>query len=103
MATFKQLPAVMNLAFKAGDAVSPTVDFDTSLTGLTVSAQVYSLVDRRKIYDIPVVVSNATSGVVTMSISSSLTTQTPAGSYGWQMQWSSPLRTVMAGTVDVIG
>jgi hypothetical protein len=103
MATFKQLPAVMNLAFKSGDAISPTVDFDTSLTGLTVTAQVYSLVDQRKIYDIPVVISNATSGVVTMSLSSALTAQSPPGSYGWEMQWNSPLRTVMAGTVDVIG
>jgi hypothetical protein len=101
MATFKQLPAVVNLAFKAGDYVSSTIDFDTPLTGLTVTAHVYSLVDRRKIYDIPVVVSNITGGVVTMSISPEDTSESSPGSYGWEMQWRNPVRTVLSGTVDV--
>lgn len=102
MATFKQLPAVMNLAFRAGDDVSSTVDFDTALTGLTVTAHVYSLVDQRKMYDIPVTVSNATSGVVTMALTPGHTSGSAPGTYGWKMQWRNPVRTVLAGIVEVV-
>ena len=90
----------MNLSFRAGDDVSSTVDFDTSLTGYTVTASMHSLVDQRKIADIPTVISNATSGVVTMTMPES----TP-GSYSWQMSWDAPgglHRGVLAGIVDVV-
>lgn len=109
MATFRQLPAVMNLAFKSGDEVSTSIDFDTSLSGYTVTASVYSLVDRRRIYDIPVAISNATSGIVTMSLTSGHTSGSAPGSYFWSMRWrrpgfatGEPYRTVLSGVVEVV-
>lgn len=105
MATFSQIPGVMNLILKAGDSVGTTVDFDVSLSGHTVSADIYSLVSYTKIGDISTSISNATAGTVTLTFPHSQLSAIPVGSYGWKLSWTSPgdeKRTVLAGVAEIV-
>jgi hypothetical protein len=103
--TFKQVPAVMNLLIKSGDEVSTDIDFGTNLSGYTASSQLYSLVDRRKVYDIPTSVTNATAGSVRLSFLEGHTSGVPAGTYGWSHKWVQPggiTKTVLSGIAEIL-
>ena len=104
MATYKQLPAVMNLVVRSGDEASTLVDFDTALTGYTVTSSLHSLVTREKMYDIDTTVSNASSGQVLVKFTEENTSL--VGSFSWKMAWTEPgsvSRTVMSGIVEFVG
>lgn len=104
MSTYRQLPAVMNLAIKRGDEASVAVDFDTPLTGYTVTSSLHSLVTRSAIYPIPTAVTNASLGQVSLALGETHTSL-PAGTYGWEMRWTAPgdvTRTVMSGVAEFV-
>ena len=105
MATFSAVPGVVNLTLKAGDSAGTVFDFDVSLVGHTVAADIYSLVTYTKVGDISASISNATSGQVTLTFPQSQLTTIPAGSYGWKMAWTSPSnekRTALTGVAEIV-
>lgn len=92
----------MNLKIKAGDASSTSVDFDVSLSSYTVASQIVSLVGGAHVASIPTSVTNALEGQVSLAFPSNV----PAGTYGWNMTWTSgngDRRTVLTGIAEYIG
>lgn len=101
MSSFTQLPARMNVEIRAGDKASTSVDFDVSLAPYTVSSQIMSLVTGQIVSPITTTVTNAANGQVSLSFPTSL----PAGSYGWQMIWTSSdggRRTALSGVAEYV-
>jgi hypothetical protein len=101
MSSFTQLPALMNVRVKAGDAASTSVDFDVSLSAYTVTSQVVSLVGGAHVASVATTMVNASAGQVSLAFPSSV----PAGTYGWNMTWTSSdgsRRTVLAGIAEYV-
>ena len=106
MATYEQLPGNLGLAFRRGDELGTTIDFDTSLAGYTVSSDIVSLVTGSVVQPITVALSNATAGVVSISLAETQTAALPVGTYGWRLEWDAPgsvRRTALQGTCEVVG
>lgn len=104
MASFDQLPGRLNLSFRSGDAVSVSLDFNPiALTGLTVSAAIYSVVSGAQIVPLTVVVTNAAAGQCNVSLTDEQTAAIPAGTYRWEMSAldAGARRTYLAGFVEV--
>jgi hypothetical protein len=104
-ATFRQLPATLNLIVKSGDSVSKEIDLGVNVSGQTVSSRLHSFVDGRKIYDIPTQISNQTAGKVSMSFLSGHTSGIPAGTYRWDQRilgQSDQTQTVLSGVVEFV-
>lgn len=106
MATYEQLPGNLGLAFRRGDELGTTIDFDTSLSGYTVTSNIVSLVTGNVVQPITVALSNATAGVVAISLTETQTAALPVGTYGWRLEWDAPgsvRRTALQGTCEVVG
>lgn len=103
--TFRQVPETMNLLIKSGDEVDVDVEFGASLSGYTVSSQLYSLVDFREIYGIPTSIADPVVGRVRLLLDEENTSEIPSGAYGWSLKWVAPggvTRTVLSGIAEVI-
>jgi len=101
MASFTQLPALMNVTVKAGDKASTSVDFDVSVAPYTVTSQVTSLVNGAVVSPVTTTVTNAANGQISLTFPANLS----AGSYGWAMTWTSSdggKRTVLSGVAEYV-
>ena len=104
MASFEQLPGVLNLAFRAGDEVSLALDFNpTSLSGLTPAAAIYSVVSGAQVVAITITVTNAGAGQCNLSLTDEQTAAIPPGTYRWEFSAvdAGARRTYLTGFVEV--
>ena len=103
--TYSQLPGTMNLAFKRTNDFATLVDFNgTTLVGYTVSANVTSLVTGAAVIPFTTTLADAAAGQVDIALTDTQTASLPAGTYGWQLDWTAPgsvQRTALSGTVEV--
>ena len=103
--TYSLLPGTMNLAFKRSGDFSTLIDFDgTTLVGYTVTASITSLVSGTTVVPFTTSVTDASAGQVSVSLTDTQTAALPAGTYGWQLDWTAPgsvQRTALSGTVEV--
>lgn len=104
MATYSQLPGSMNLAFRRGDQLGATIDFDIALTGHSVSAAISSTVTGQDVQAITASVSDEAAGIVALSLSEAETLSLAAGTYYWRLEWVAPgdvKRTALTGFAEV--
>jgi hypothetical protein len=99
-ATFRQLPATLNLIVKSGSSLSTEIVLG-SLVGRTVSSRIFSLVDARGILDIPTAVTSETAGRVVITLSTAQASEIPPATYGWEQQVSG-VGIVRAGICEFI-
>ncbi|MCE9546206.1 MAG: hypothetical protein K8T25_11885 [Planctomycetia bacterium] len=103
--TYTQLPGTMNLAFKKNGDFATLIDFDgTSLVGFSVTASVTSLVTGAAVVPFTTSITDASAGQVNIALTDTQTAALPAGTYGWQLDWTAPgsvQRTALSGTVEV--
>lgn len=103
--TYTQLPGTMNLAFKRAGDFAAAIDFDgTSLVGFSVTATVTSLVTGASVVPFTTSITDASAGQVNIALTDTQTAALPAGTYGWQLDWTAPgsiQRTALSGTVEV--
>jgi hypothetical protein len=103
--TYNQLPGTMNLAFKRANDFATAIDFDgTTLVGYAVTANVTSLVTGATVVPFTTTVADAAAGQVNIALTDTQTAALPAGTYGWQLDWTAPgsvQRTALSGTVEV--
>jgi Flp pilus assembly protein TadG len=95
----------MSLAFKRGNDFTTAIDFDgTTLVGYTVTASVTSLVTGASVVPFTTSITDASAGQVNIALADTQTAALPAGTYGWQLDWTAPgsiQRTALSGTVEV--
>ena len=107
MSTYTQLPGSLGLSFRRGDELGTSIDFTpTDLTGYTVTSDIVSLVTGSVVQPVTVAISNATAGVVAISLTETQTAALPVGTYGWRLEWHAPgsvRRTALQGTCEVVG
>lgn len=105
MPTYEQLPGSLGLSLRKGDELGTTVDFTpTNLTGYTVTSDIISLVTGAVVQPITVAVTNATAGIVNISLTETQTGALPVGTLGWRLEWLAPgdvKRTALSGMVEV--
>ena len=105
MSIYSQLPGTMNLAFKRANDFGTLIDFDgTTLVGYAVTATVTSLVTGATVMPFTTSITDASAGQVNISLTDTQTAALPAGTYGWQLDWTAPgsvQRTALSGTVEV--
>ena len=105
MPSYEQLPGRLNLAFRAGDDFATLIDFDPiTMTGYTVTANVYSYVSGATVADFATTLSNASAGQVNIALTDTQTAAIPAGTYGWRLQWTDSgggQRTALTGFAEV--
>lgn len=102
--TFELLPGELNLAFRAGDQLDVSLDFDIDMTGYSVSANIASLVDGATIASVSATVTNASSGIVTIGMTETATAALKPGTYRWRLIWTATgnvVRTAVSGIVEV--
>jgi transcriptional regulator of nitric oxide reductase len=103
--TYSQLPGTMNLAFKRNGDFATLIDFDgTTLVDYTVTATVTSLVTGTAVVPFTTTITDASAGKVNIALTDTQTAALPAGTYGWQLDWTAPgsvQRTALSGTVEV--
>jgi hypothetical protein len=106
MPTYEQLPGGLGLAFRRGDYVATTIDFDpTSFTGQSMTASIVSVVSGETVAPMTVAFANASAGQVNVSLSASDTASLAAGTYRWSLRSTdgTAVRTYLAGYVEVSG
>lgn len=107
MSTYTQLPGSLGLSFRRGDELGTTIDFTpTDLTGYTVTSDIVSLVTGNVVQPVTISISNATAGIVAISLTETQTAALPVGTYGWRLAWDAPgsvRRTALQGTCEVVG
>ena len=107
MPSYEQLPGRLNLAFRAGDDFATLIDFDPiTMTGYTVTANVYSYVSGATVADFTTTLTNAAAGQVNIALTDTQTASIPAGTYAWRLQWSDAggsQKTALTGFVEVAG
>ena len=95
----------MNLSFKRSNDFATAIDFDgTSLVGFSVTATVTSLVTGASVVPFTTSITDASAGQVNIALADTQTAALPAGTYGWQLDWTAPgsvQRTALSGTVEV--
>ena len=104
MPTYSQLPGSLSLSLRAGDELSSTIDFDTSLVGYTVTGDITSLVTGQTVASIATTLVDAAAGQVGIAMTETQTGALAAGTYGWRLEWVAPgdvKRTALAGMVEV--
>lgn len=104
MPTYTQLPGSLSLALRAGDEFGTVVDFDTSLSGYTVTSEIVSLVSGQTVTAITTTLADAAAGQVGIAMSETQTAALAAGAYGWRLEWNAPgnvKRTALSGMVEV--
>jgi len=104
MALVTQLPGSMSIAFRKGDDFSTLIDFSISLVSYTVSAGLYSTVTGALVQSMTAAVTDATAGLVSVSLTDTQTAGLVAGTYNWRLDWVAPgsvQRNALAGTAEV--
>lgn len=104
MPTYSQLPGSLSLSLRAGDELSSTIDFDTSLVGYTVTSDITSLVTGQTVTSIATTLVDAAAGQVGIAMTEAQTGALAAGTYGWRLEWVAPgdvKRTALSGMVEV--
>ena len=104
MSTYSQLPGQMSLSFKRANDFSTLIDFDVSLVSYSVSASITSLVTGASVVPFTASITDASAGQVNIALTDTQTAALPAGTYGWQLDWTAPgsvQRTALSGTVEV--
>lgn len=94
----------MPLAFKKSNDFAAVIDFDATLVGYTVTANMTSLVTGATVVPFTTTIADATAGQVSVSLTDTQTAALAAGTYGWQLDWTAPggiQRTALSGTVEV--
>ena len=95
----------MYLSFRRSNDFATIIDFDgTTLVGYTVTASVTSLVTGTAVVPFTTTVTDASAGQVNIALTDTQTAALPAGTYGWQLDWTAPgsiQRTALSGTVEV--
>jgi hypothetical protein len=102
--TFELLPGELNLAFRAGDQLDATLDFDIDMTGYSVSASIVSLIDNATLSAVTATITNAQAGIVTIGLTETQTAALNPGTYRWRLTWTatgSVVRTAVSGLVEV--
>jgi Flp pilus assembly protein TadG len=103
--TYNQLPGTMNLAFRRANDFATLIDFDgTTLVGFAVTASVTSLVTGATVIPFTTSITDASAGQVNIALADTQTAALPAGTYGWQLDWTAPgsvQRTALSGTLEV--
>jgi len=103
--TYSQLPGTMNLAFRRANDFATIIDFDgTTLVGYTVTASMTSLVTGATVVPFTTSITDSSAGQVNIALTDTQTASLPAGTYGWQLDWTAPgsvQRTALSGTVEV--
>jgi hypothetical protein len=103
--TYSQLPGTMNLAFRRANDFATLIDFDgVTLVNYTVTASMTSLVTGATVVPFTTSVTDASAGQVNIALTDTQTAALPAGTYGWQLDWTAPgsiQRTALSGTVEV--
>lgn len=105
MATFEQLPGRLDLKFKAGDYFSTETDFSVSLAAYTVEAKIVSLLTETLVATIATTFIDQASGILNLSMSSSVTAAIAPGTYLWRLSWvatGAQKRTALEGYVEVL-
>lgn len=90
MATYEQTPGKLNVTFNRGDDIGLLLDFDIATAGYTLTAEVYSLVDRSAVASPTVTVVDASVGKVNISLNETETASLASGSYGIKVTWIAP-------------
>lgn len=104
MAQVTQLPGSMSLAFRRGDDFSTLVDFSISIVSYTTSAGIYSTVTGGLVQAMTATVTDASAGLVSVSLTDTQTAALAAGTYSWRLDWVAPgsvQRNALAGTCEV--
>jgi len=104
MATYDQLPAVLNLRWTVGDDVSALLDFDVSLVGAAASATIYSAITGATVSTFTVTIPDAAAGKVNIALTDTQTTAIGAGTFRWGLVYTigTVSRTAMEGFIDAI-
>lgn len=105
MTTFSVIPGTLNVTVKQGDRLQFVADFTNTLTGYTVAAEVYSLVDNRTMLAMTATITSEANGTVQISLSSTETASLAAGTYKWKLRWdegSGAYRTALSGIFEVL-
>ena len=104
MSTYSQLPGTMNLSFRRANDFATLIDFDVSLVSYSVTSSITSLVTGASVVPFTTTVTDASAGQVSIALTDTQTAALPAGTYGWQLDWTAPgsiQRTALSGTVEV--
>jgi hypothetical protein len=102
MPTVSNLPGPLSLAFRAGDEFSSLIDFDTTLSGFTVSSNIVSLVTGATVASVTTTLVDAAAGQVNVGLTEAETAALAAGTYGWRLEWDNGAkRTALEGFVEV--
>jgi anti-sigma factor RsiW len=102
MPTATQLPGSLSLAFRAGDEYGTVIDFDTSLSGYTVSSAIVSLVTGQTVATATTTFVDAAAGSVNVALTEAQTASLAPGTYGWRLEWDNGAkRTALQGFAEV--
>lgn len=103
MATYEQLPGVLNLAFRRGDDFSALVDFSIGMAGYAVTASLTSAVSGAEVLPFTVTAVSAADGQFNVSLTDAQTASLARGTYAWKMVWveNEATRTALTGFCEV--
>ena len=94
----------MNLSFRRANDFATLIDFDVSLVSYSVTSSITSLVTGASVVPFTTSITDASAGQVQIALTDTQTAALPAGTYGWQLDWTAPgsiQRTALSGTVEV--
>lgn len=102
--TFSQRPGPFNLEFVRGDDFPVTLDFSTSLTGVTLTASITSIVTGSVVLPLTVNVTDAANGIASFTITKAQTAALARGTYSWSVTSTQGgiTRTPFQGFVEVL-
>jgi hypothetical protein len=105
MATYTNLPGVLNIEVRRGDELGLMPDFSISLSGYTVSAAVYSIVTGETAGTMTAsVYGDGSDGKVNLAMTETETQALAAGTYRWALTWTAPgsvARMALTGALEV--
>jgi hypothetical protein len=101
----EQLPGFLSLALRQGDTFSTTIDFNIAVTGISWEAAIRSTVTGETVDTMTVTVTNASTGVLVLSLTDEETEALPVGVWGWTLVGtiSGTKRTYFSGFLEVTG
>lgn len=105
MATYTNLPGVLNIEVRRGDELGLTPDFNVSLSGYTVSATVYSVVTGDTAGTMSAsLTTDGSDGKVSLAMTETETAALAQGTYRWALTWIAPgsvARMALTGALEV--
>lgn len=105
MATYTNLPGVLNIEVRRGDELGLTPDFNVSLAGYTVSAAVYSCVTGNTAGTMSAsLTTDGSDGKVSLAMTEAETSALAQGTYRWALTWTAPgsvARMALTGALEV--